>query len=503
MFAALEPASCKLFSFSRIAIKSLMCLILMGGIAVANTPSNQIFTFQGRLYDDGAPADGEYDLVFCLLDGPEPNEANPVTWEEFYYEYPVSEGYFTVDLNFAPFDKVTEDELFDGSERWLRIGIRPGEFEDPNDYTYLYPLTKLNAVPFSHLAYRLRAPAVLRSDSNEPVLTIADEGSGAGLYFAGESGLMKYEKDAAVDIGNSETRSVGLDSTESIVRDRTLTIDRNESKSVGGDSTSMVTLDRSSTVGVSDETIVGGVSAVSAGSDMNRSSGKDLNLEAGRNINLTAAGEIKSLSLLRVTGSDPNKAVLVDGVLNLKPKANLPPANGTYGMLYVKEGKLYYQDDDDLFLITAGGASPQRICFSVKRDKSYDWPDDGMPHVVEFGKGSSVWYSVGGGFDPNTGSFVAPTRGIYSFNGSVTFRNLSGNDQIYAELQCGPRTYRGDYKFVRAYTESATVNVTVYLEPGDVVQLRAFVWAVSPPAEVFGNTSPTHAFTYFNGAKVD
>ncbi|MDH4239200.1 MAG: complement C1q domain-containing protein, partial [Phycisphaerae bacterium] len=359
--------------------------------------------------------------------------------------------------------------------------------------------------------YRLQTPAELRSDTNEPVLTIANNGAGPEINFEGESTLIKYDNDATIDIfddyfvniGNSQTRLVGFDSTEDIGHDRTITVDRNESKTVGVNSTTTVTLNRSTTVGAADQTIVGAVSTVSTGGDMNRSAGRDFNLGAGRNIKLAADDEIKTLSLVRMMGADPNQALLVDGVLNLKSNPDFPPANGTYGMLYVKEGKLYYQDDDDLFLITSGGATPQPIYFSVKRDTSYDWPENGTPQVIDFGKGSTVWYSEGGGFDPSTSSFTAPTRGIYSFSGSVHFRNLTGNDQIYAELQCGPRTYRGDYQFARAYAESATVNVTVYLEPGDVVQLRAFVWAVSPPAQVFGNISTTHAFTYFNGAKVN
>jgi hypothetical protein len=512
MYAPSDSAANQSNRLTPIAAASFLCLLLTAGIAMADyKPSNKIFIYQGRLYDNGAPADGEYDLVFRLLDGPEPNKAEPVTSQEFYHEHPVEDGFLTVDLNFAAEPPFTNDDLFDGSDRWLRIGIRPGKLKDPNDYTYIYPPTKLTAAPFAHLAHRLRTPAVLRSDTNEPVLTVANEGSGPEVYFEGDSTLIKYGNDATIDIlddyflniADSQTRSVGFDSTENISHDRTLTVDHDESKSIGANSTTTVTLNRSSTVGVSDETLVGAASTVSSGANMNRSAGKDLNLEAGRHINLTANGEIKTLSLVRMMGADPNQALLVDGVLSLKPKTDLPPANGAYGMLYVKDGKLYYQDDDDFFLITAGGATPQPICFSVKRDTSYDWPEDGMPHVVDFGKGSTVWYSAGGGFDPATSSFTAPTQGIYSFNGAVTFTNLSGNDQIYAELQCGPRTYRGDYKFVRAYTESATVNVTVHLEPGDVVRLWAFVWAVSPPVEVFGNSSPTHAFTYFNGAKVN
>jgi hypothetical protein len=512
MYAPLDLKTNQSHHLTGIVFKGLLCLLLTAGIVAADyTPSNKIFTYQGRLYDGGIPADGEYDLMFRLLDGPDPNEAKAVTWEEVYNEHSVSNGFLTVDLNFAPYGQFSQDDLFDGSDRWLRIGIRPCELEDPNEYTFIYPLTKLNAVPFAHLAHRLRTPAELRSDTNESVLTIANAGAGPEINFEGESTLVKYGNDATIDIvddylvniGNSQTRFVGYDSTEEIGHDRTITINQSESKTIGVNSQSIVTLNRSATVGAADQTIVGAISTVSAGGDLNRSAGKDLNLQAGRNIKLTADNEIQTLSLMRITGADPNQAVLVDGVLSLKSKQDFPPVNGTYGMLYVREGKLYYQDDDDLFLITSGGATPQQICFSVKRDAAYDWPVNNTPQLIDFGKDSTIWYSVGGGFDQKSSSFIAPTRGIYSFSGSIHFRNLSGNDQIYAELKCGPRTYRGDYQFVRGYAESATVNVTTYLEAGDVVQLWGFVWAISPPVEVFGNAITTHAFTYFNGAKVN
>ena len=289
MYAPSDSTSDQLHRLYCIVFKSFLCLLLMAGIAVALTPSNKVFTYQGRLFVDGVPADGEYDLIFRLFDHPDPNNTqdDAVTREEFYHEHPVSDGYFTVDLNFAAELPFTNDDLFDGSDRWLWIWIRPCELEDPNNYIFLYPPTKLNAVPFAHLAHRLQTPTVLRSDTNETLLTIANEGAGPEINFEGDTTLIKYGKDATIDIlddyfvniGNSLTRFVGFDSTEDIGHDRTITVDRNDSKNVGASSTTMVTLNRSTTVGAADETIVGAVSTVSTGGDMNRTAGRDFNLD--------------------------------------------------------------------------------------------------------------------------------------------------------------------------------------------------------------------------------
>src|SRR5687767_6487202 len=75
------------------------------------------FTYQGVLRDGAAPASGNYDLRFILFDveafgfpvGPIRTNVNVA----------VSNGLFAVTLDFGP-------GVFEGSERWLEIGVRPG-----------------------------------------------------------------------------------------------------------------------------------------------------------------------------------------------------------------------------------------------------------------------------------------------------------------------------------------------------------------------------------------
>src|ERR1039458_9517117 len=106
-----------------------------------------MFTYQGRLLDGGQPANGEYDLQFALSDapleagyiGPTLNVA-PVT---------VSNGLFTVALDFGA-------GVFDGSARWLEIGVRANGSADP--YTLLSPRQPITAAPYALYAITAGAP---------------------------------------------------------------------------------------------------------------------------------------------------------------------------------------------------------------------------------------------------------------------------------------------------------------------------------------------------------
>ncbi len=100
---------------------------------------SRAFTYQGRLMDDSNPADGMYDFLFGLFDGAEgPGELGV----QAIHNVDVIDGYFTVELDFG-------SSVFDGSERWLQIEVRPGELEDPSEYIPLNPRQQITAVPYA------------------------------------------------------------------------------------------------------------------------------------------------------------------------------------------------------------------------------------------------------------------------------------------------------------------------------------------------------------------
>ncbi len=94
-----------------------LLLLLSTLIALHSTCSAQgtAFTYQGRLSDNGAPANGSYDLqftVFGALSG-----GSPVAGSITNSATAVSNGLFTVTLDFGA-------GLFTGAGRWLEISVR-------------------------------------------------------------------------------------------------------------------------------------------------------------------------------------------------------------------------------------------------------------------------------------------------------------------------------------------------------------------------------------------
>lgn len=94
------------------------------------------FTYQGRLYDGGNPANGNYDLTFTLFNtnsdgsvvaGPLTNALTGVT-----------NGLFTVTLNFG--------DQFSGADRWLEIGARTN---GGGTFAVLSPRQALSPTPYA------------------------------------------------------------------------------------------------------------------------------------------------------------------------------------------------------------------------------------------------------------------------------------------------------------------------------------------------------------------
>lgn len=114
----------------------IYALILL--IPVAALAQSTAFTFQGRLNDGSAAASGNVQLEVRLYDaltggtqiGSTVNIAN----------VPLINGVFSTELDFgAP--------AFDGSPRFLEIGVRPAGSSNP--YTVLGPRHHLSSVPYS------------------------------------------------------------------------------------------------------------------------------------------------------------------------------------------------------------------------------------------------------------------------------------------------------------------------------------------------------------------
>ena len=98
------------------------------------------FTYQGRLNDGGAPANGSYDVQFMLYDASAGgSQAGPVLTNG---ATAVSNGLFTVTLDFGA-------GVFTGSNYWLDIAVRTN---GAGTFTELSPRQELTPVPYAIFA---------------------------------------------------------------------------------------------------------------------------------------------------------------------------------------------------------------------------------------------------------------------------------------------------------------------------------------------------------------
>ena len=112
-------------------------LIVCSAWVIEAAPIGTAFTYQGHLYDANYAANGFYDFQFRLYD--DGSGGSQIGTDVNVPDVDVIDAYFTVDLDFG--------NVFDGNDRWLQIGIRPGDQNDPDLYVILSPRQKITAAP--------------------------------------------------------------------------------------------------------------------------------------------------------------------------------------------------------------------------------------------------------------------------------------------------------------------------------------------------------------------
>ena len=105
-------------------------------LAISVNAQSSSFTFQGKLTDSNAAANGNYEMQFTLFDGNNNQIGSTLT----YTNIVVTNGIFTVQLPFGA-------AVFDGNPRFMQISVRPADSASP--FTVLSPRQAILSSPYS------------------------------------------------------------------------------------------------------------------------------------------------------------------------------------------------------------------------------------------------------------------------------------------------------------------------------------------------------------------
>ncbi len=139
----------------RVVLYPLLSILLALALGIslsgaqANAPSDQLqaalgygFTYQGQLTDSGKPANGDYNFQFVLYDSLVGGSQVPGTPILTISPVKVTDGQFTVPLDFG--------NVFGDSKLFLEIGVRPAGSAD--SFTILSPRQELTPAPYARYA---------------------------------------------------------------------------------------------------------------------------------------------------------------------------------------------------------------------------------------------------------------------------------------------------------------------------------------------------------------
>ena len=126
-------------------LKHALIVLALIGSRVQVAAENTAFAYQGRLSDDGNPANGVYDFEFRLY-GVETagSQIGPVSAPS---DINVTAGAFEAALDFGP--------AFNGATRWLEIAVRPN---GNGSFTPLEPRQAITAVPYALYSHTPAGP---------------------------------------------------------------------------------------------------------------------------------------------------------------------------------------------------------------------------------------------------------------------------------------------------------------------------------------------------------
>jgi hypothetical protein len=153
----------------------LVCVLALLFFAPGARAQTTAFTFQGRLNDSGAPANGSYDLELKLFNTTTVGSGTQIGATIDLPAVPVANGVFTVQLDFTA-------AAFPGADRFVEVGVKPAGSGNP--FSTLTPRQPITPTPYAlHSADALTATYA----TNAANFNIAGTGTIGGTLTAGTS----------------------------------------------------------------------------------------------------------------------------------------------------------------------------------------------------------------------------------------------------------------------------------------------------------------------------
>ena len=184
-------------------LAALWCVAFTADLCAQSTA----FTYQGRLTENGQPADSTNDLTFTLYNAA--SGGSVVGTSNVVDDLAISNGLFTVTLNFGA-------ATFDGSDLWLEIAVRPGA--SAGAYTNLSPRQPITSEPYAIKAANamtvdmgtISNPAFLGTTTRTPLEFFVNNLRGLRLEDNGDGSDSGVVPDGAPNvIGGSPANFVG------------------------------------------------------------------------------------------------------------------------------------------------------------------------------------------------------------------------------------------------------------------------------------------------------
>ncbi len=176
---------CRATKHCQMILSALVTLIFTVG-ATAAWAQTTAFTYQGKLNNGGVPANGTFEMQFQLFDAlaggaqvgtPFPPDSSVA----------VINGIFTTTLDFGA-------AAFDGSARFLEIGIRPAG--NPNPFTILSPRQPIKSAP-----YAIRSANAATADTATNATQLG--GVDASQYVTATTGATNFIQNATTQQANA------------------------------------------------------------------------------------------------------------------------------------------------------------------------------------------------------------------------------------------------------------------------------------------------------------